>query len=271
MGSISTLEVRSLRTAVRMGEADVYVVDDVSFDVEKGGVLALVGESGSGKTMTALSLMGLLPRNVARVVGGSAMLNGRDLLHLDAHAMRRVRGVEISYMPQDPVSALNPSLTVGRQVMEPLLIHGLTNGQEARIRALDLLKELGLPNLPNALKAYPHQLSGGMRQRVLLAMALISRPSVLIADEPTTSVDVTTQEQIIDLLQRVQAESELSIIIITHDLGVVARIAARVLVMYAGRAAEYGALMRSSKTRGIRTHVPYCGRLTLRAPRPGRG
>jgi len=190
--------------------------------------------------MTALSLMGLLPKGVARVVGGTAVLRGRDLIALTPKAIRELRGVEIAYMPQDPVSALNPALTIGHQVMEPLLVHRRASRQEARTRALALLGEMGIPNLPDSLQAYPHQLSGGMRQRVLLAMALVGRPKVLIADEPTTSVDVTTQEQIIDLLWEIQRETKLGIVLITHDLGVVARVATRVLVMYAGRAVEYG-------------------------------
>jgi len=189
--------------------------------------------------MTALSIIGLLPQ-IASVVSGSAILAGEDLLTLSPKAMRDRRGVAIGYMPQDPVSALNPSLTIGRQVTEPLVIHHQESHQGAVERAVELLRMLGIPNLPAALDAYPHQLSGGMRQRVLLAMSLIGRPRVLIADEPTTSVDVTTQEQIIDLLGEIQRESSLALIIITHDLGVVARVATRVLVMYAGRVVEYG-------------------------------
>ncbi len=238
-GAEVALEVRGLRTRLRSGGPDQYPVDGVSFELRRGETLAIVGESGSGKSMTALSIVGLLPR-VASVVGGSAILAGEDLLALSPKAMRDRRGVAIAYMPQDPVSALNPSLTIGRQVTEPLTVHGQGSRQEATERAVDLLKMLGIPNLPGALDAYPHQLSGGMRQRVLLAMGLIGRPRVLIADEPTTSVDVTTQEQIIDLLGEIQRDSSLALIVITHDLGVVARIATRVLVMYAGRVVEYG-------------------------------
>ncbi|HTW98386.1 MAG TPA: ABC transporter ATP-binding protein [Acidimicrobiales bacterium] len=238
-GSETVLEVRGLRTLLRSAGTEQLPVDGVSFELAAGETVAVVGESGSGKSMTALSLMGLLPK-VAKVVGGSARLGGHDLLGLTTKQVRQLRGVEISYMPQDPVSALNPALTIGRQVAEPLLVHRTASRAEAARRALELLGRLGIPDLPDALDAYPHQLSGGMRQRVLLAMSLIGRPKVLIADEPTTSVDVTTQEQIIDLLGDIQRETRLAVILITHDLGVVARLARRVLVMYAGRVVENG-------------------------------
>jgi oligopeptide/dipeptide ABC transporter ATP-binding protein len=234
------LVVRGLRTAIEAGGPVLFPVDGVGFELNEGETVAIVGESGSGKSMTALSLMGLLPKGVARVVGGSAVLRGRELIGMPTKTMRGMRGVELAYMPQDPVSALNPALTIGYQVTEALLVHRKATSKEARARAVALLTEMGIPNLPSALKAYPHQFSGGMRQRVLLAMSLIGEPEVLIADEPTTSVDVTTQEQIIDLLRTIQQETQLAIILITHDLGVVARVATRILVMYAGRAVEYG-------------------------------
>jgi oligopeptide/dipeptide ABC transporter ATP-binding protein len=238
-GASAALEVRGLRTVLRTGGPEHYPVDGVSFELRRGETLAIVGESGSGKSMTALSIIGLLPR-VASVVSGSALIDGEDLIALNPKAMSDRRGITIAYMPQDPVSALNPSLTIGKQVTEPLIVHGQASRKEAVGRATELLRVLGIPNLPGALDAYPHQLSGGTRQRVLLAMSLIGRPKVLIADEPTTSVDVTTQEQIIDLLGEIQRETSLALIVITHDLGVVARIATRVLVMYAGRVVEYG-------------------------------
>ena len=238
-GGAPLLAVAGLRTALHARGARQFPVDGVSFELRGGETLAIVGESGSGKSMTALSIMGLLPR-AASVVDGAAVLSGEDLLALGPKEMRERRGTLIAYMPQDPVSALNPSLTIGRQVAEPLLVHHRASRREATERALELLRGLGIPNLPAALDAYPHQLSGGMRQRVLLAMSLIGRPKVLIADEPTTSVDVTTQEQIIDLLGEIQRETKLAMVIITHDLGVVARIATRVLVMYAGRVVEHG-------------------------------
>jgi oligopeptide/dipeptide ABC transporter ATP-binding protein len=220
----------------------VYPVDGASFALARGETLAIVGESGSGKSMTAASIMRLLPRDIARVVGGQVLFGGRDLLTLSDADMRGVRGTGIGFMPQDPMTALNPSLTIGYQVGEPLLVHERVSRQAARSRAVELLKKTGIANLPAILDAYPHQLSGGMRQRVVLSMSLICRPTVLIADEPTTALDVTTQEQIIDLLQEIQVESGLSLILITHDLGVVARIADQVLVMYAGRPAEHGAV-----------------------------
>jgi oligopeptide/dipeptide ABC transporter ATP-binding protein len=234
------LRVTDLRTCLVTGGVTAYPVDGVSFELRHGDTLAVVGESGSGKSMTALSLMGLLPRGVISVASGRAELDGRDLLALRPRDMRRMRGLEIAYMPQDPVSALNPALPIGRQVAEALLVHRTASKQEAQARAGQLLRRMGLPNMPQALRAYPHQLSGGMRQRVVLAMALIGNPKVLIADEPTTALDVTTQEQIIELLMELQCETRLGLILITHDMGVVARIATDVLVMYAGKPVEHG-------------------------------
>jgi oligopeptide/dipeptide ABC transporter ATP-binding protein len=234
------LRVEDLTTVVGSGDTERKVVDGVSFTLAPGETVAIVGESGSGKSMTALSIMGLLPKGAARTVGGRVLLGGENLLTLSAKALRARRGARIAYMPQDPVSGLNPSLTIGRQVTEPLLIHSKVSRREAAQRAVDLLTTVGIPNLPATLDAYPHQLSGGMRQRVLLAMCLIASPSVLIADEPTTAVDVTTQEQIIDLLAELQKERQLAILLITHDLGVVSRIAKTVAVMYAGRVVDHG-------------------------------
>jgi oligopeptide/dipeptide ABC transporter ATP-binding protein len=237
------LRVEGLTTVVGSGDAERRIVDGVSFALSPGETVALVGESGSGKSMTALSIMGLLPKAV-RTIGGRALLGGEDLLALGDKALRAHRGARIAYMPQDPVSGLNPSLTIGRQVTEPLLLHSKVSRREAAERAVELLSTVGIPNLPAALDSYPHQLSGGMRQRVLLAMCLIASPSVLIADEPTTAVDVTTQEQIIDLLATLQADRGLAILLITHDLGVVARTANSVAVMYAGRVVDHGPAAR---------------------------
>lgn len=234
------LIVSGLTTAIGGPRAEVFPVDGVGFELAEGETVAIVGESGSGKSMTALSIMGLLRKKAARIIGGSVLLRGRELVGMSQKSFQALRGVEIAYMPQDPVSALNPSLTIGHQVEETLLVHHKATRAVARVRAIELLTEMGIPNLPGSLKAYPHQLSGGMRQRVLLAMSLMGHPEVLIADEPTTAVDVTTQEQIVDLLLRIQKETHLGLVLITHDLGVVARIATRVLVMYAGRAVEYG-------------------------------
>ncbi len=237
--SRAVLEVEDLRTAIGGKDSRRMPVNGVTFTVLAGETVAIVGESGSGKTMTALSIMGLLPKGVAQIVGGRVAVKGRVITDLSERDMQSVRGVEIAYMPQDPGSGLNPALTVGLQVTEPLLVHRKANREQAEEDALDLLGKVGIPDPPRAMRAYPHQLSGGMRQRVLLAMCLIGRPSVLIADEPTTAVDVTTQEQIIDLLASIQSQSDLAILLITHDLGVVARIASKVLVMYAGRVVEH--------------------------------
>jgi oligopeptide/dipeptide ABC transporter ATP-binding protein len=234
------LEVDDLRTAIGGKDSRLMPVNGVSFTVSAGETLAIVGESGSGKTMTALSVMRLLP-TAARTVGGRIAVKGRVISDLTERQMQSVRGVEIAYMPQDPMSGLNPALTVGYQVTEPLLVHHKGSRQQAEADAVDLLRKVGIPDPPRAMRSYPHQLSGGMRQRVLLAMCLIGRPSILIADEPTTAVDVTTQEQIIDLLASIQGDSRLAMVLITHDLGVVARIASTVLVMYAGRVVEHGA------------------------------
>jgi oligopeptide/dipeptide ABC transporter ATP-binding protein len=233
------LEVTDLRTAIGGRNSRRLPVNRVTFTVAAGETVAIVGESGSGKTMTALSIMGLLPKGVAQV-GGRVAVNGRVISDLSERDMQSVRGVEIAYMPQDPVSSLNPALTVGLQVTEPLLVHRKGSRQQAEQDAVDLLGKVGIPDPPRAMRSYPHQLSGGMRQRVLLAMCLIGRPSVLIADEPTTAVDVTTQEQIIDLLASIQSQQHLAMLLITHDLGVVARIASTVLVMYGGRVVEHG-------------------------------
>jgi oligopeptide/dipeptide ABC transporter ATP-binding protein len=236
------LEVRELRTMLHHPGRPVFPVDGVGFTLTRGKTLAIVGESGSGKSMTAASIIRLLPKEVGRVVGGQVRFGGRDLLALSESDMRKVRGTGIGFMPQDPMTALNPSLTIGYQVSETLLVHERVAKQAAWSRAAELLKKTGIANVSAVLDSYPHQLSGGMRQRVVLSMSLICRPAILIADEPTTALDVTTQEQIIDLLQEIQVESGLSLILITHDLGVVARIADDVLVMYAGRPAEYGAI-----------------------------
>jgi oligopeptide transport system ATP-binding protein len=236
------LEVCDLRTHIGDRPPVVKAVDGVSFTLRRGRTLAIVGESGSGKSMTALSITRLLPTAAARVVGGTIVFEGTDLVAASDDQMREVRGNRIAIMFQDPMTALNPGLRVGRQVMEPLLIHRITDRDGARARTLDLLARTHLPDPAGVFEAYPHQLSGGMRQRVVLAMALACEPDILIADEPTTALDVTTQEQIVDLLREIQEATRLSLILISHDLGVVARIADEVLVVYAGRSAEHGAV-----------------------------
>jgi oligopeptide/dipeptide ABC transporter ATP-binding protein len=233
---MSTLHVEGLRAGVRTPAGSVEIVRGVDLTVDAGSVVAVVGESGSGKSFTAMSIAGLLPRGAA-VTAGAVRLGGRDLVQLPENDMRRVRGAEVGLVYQDPLTSLNPLMRVGSQVSEGLLAHGWTRSA-ARVRTLEVLDEVGLPQPERIMRAYPHQLSGGMRQRVLIASALAARPRLLIADEPTTALDVTVQLQIVGLVDRLRREHGLGVVWITHDLGVVARIADRVLVMYAGRIVE---------------------------------
>ncbi len=233
------LRVESLATEFVGDEATVRVVDGVSFDLVAGTTLGVVGESGCGKSVTALSIMGLLPKPAGRVVEGRILLHGSDLLRLPAGAMREIRGRRISMIFQEPMTALNPVQRVGRQLMEVMRLHENVSDQAAlRRRAIDLLAEVGIPAPDLRLDDYPHQLSGGMRQRVLIAIALACRPDVLIADEPTTALDVTIQAQILELIEQLRRQRGMSVIFITHDLGVIAEIADQVVVMYAGRIVE---------------------------------
>ncbi len=233
------LNVDSLATEF-VGEAGVVrVVDGVSFEIAAGQTLGIVGESGCGKSVTALSIMGLLPKPAGRVVGGRVSLRGEDLLRLPKDAMRAIRGKRISMIFQEPMTALNPVQRIDRQLIEILRLHGDVGDRRAlRARAVELLAEVGIPAPERRLDDYPHQLSGGMRQRVLIAIALAWRPDVLIADEPTTALDVTIQAQILELIERLQQQHGMAVIFITHDLGVIAEIADQVIVMYAGRVVE---------------------------------
>jgi oligopeptide/dipeptide ABC transporter ATP-binding protein len=233
------LVVEDLRTDIRRRRSTVHAVDGVSFSVAAGETFGLVGESGCGKTTIGLALLGLLPTG-GRVVGGSIALAGRELTGLGENELRRVRGNSIGIVFQDPLTSLNPTMTVGRQVSEPLRIHRDASPRVARARALELLELVGLPSPARQLDRYPHQLSGGMRQRVSLATALACDPAVLVADEPTTALDVTTQDQILELLARLKRELGMAVLLVTHDLGVVAGQADRVLVMYAGKLVEAG-------------------------------
>jgi oligopeptide/dipeptide ABC transporter ATP-binding protein len=258
---MSLLSVSHLTTVFDQPRGSVTAVDDVSFEIRPGETLCLVGESGSGKSVTALSLMSLVTPP-GRIAGGSILFKGRDLLALPESEMRRVRGAEISLIFQEPMTALNPVFTIGDQIAETLVVHGRTGRREALAAAAELLDRVRMPDARSRVNDYPHQLSGGMRQRVLIAMALACRPSLVIADEPTTALDVTIQAQILDLLREMKDAFNLSLLLITHDLGVVAETADRVAVMYAGRIVEEGpvrAIFREPRhpyTRGLLASMP---------------
>ena len=234
------LQVKDLRTHFTTRDGVVKAVDGVTYDVQEGETIGLVGESGCGKSVSALSILRLVTDPPGRVVGGSVDFEGRDLLTLNEAEMRGVRGNRIAMVFQEPMTSLNPVLTIGRQLTEGLELHLQMGKSEARSRAAELLKIVGIPNADQQLKSYPHQFSGGMRQRVMIAMALSCNPKLLIADEPTTALDVTIQAQILELLQKLSTEIGTSVLIITHNLGVIARYANRVNVMYAGKIVESG-------------------------------
>jgi peptide/nickel transport system ATP-binding protein len=236
--SETLLDIRDLRTHFRTDDGIVGAVDGVSFTVERGKTLGIVGESGCGKSVTNLTIMGLNPKTA--LVSGQAFLRGEDLIKASPKRLREVRGNEIAMIFQDPMTSLNPVHRIRDQLVEAVLLHRDVSKAQAKARALEVLKEVGIPQAARRIDDYPHQFSGGMRQRVMIAMALINNPSVLIADEPTTALDVTTQAQILDLMAALQADHGTAIIMITHDLGVVAEIADDVVVMYAGRVVEYG-------------------------------
>ncbi|HLE43393.1 MAG TPA: ABC transporter ATP-binding protein [Methylomirabilota bacterium] len=238
MGTL--LDVRSLSTQFVTRGGVVRAVDDVSWDVQEGETVALVGESGCGKSVTALSIMRLIPAPGGRVVAGQVLFKGRDLLTLSEEQMRRVRGREIAMIFQEPMTSLNPVLTIGRQLTEGLEIHLGMTPADARVRAVELLGMVGIPDPARRLDQYPHQFSGGMRQRMMIAMALACEPSLILADEPTTALDVTIQAQILELLKDLSRRLAVAMLIITHNLGVVARYADRVNVMYAGKIIERG-------------------------------
>jgi peptide/nickel transport system ATP-binding protein len=231
------LAVAHLTTVFDLAAGPLPAVDDVSFEVREGETLGLVGESGSGKSVTALSIMRLI-QPPGRIVGGTVTYKGRQLLALPEREMRAVRGAEIAIVFQEPMTALNPVFTVGDQIRETLAVHGRASGREAQRQAIALLESVRIPDAAARVNDYPHQLSGGMRQRVLIALALACRPSLVIADEPTTALDVTIQAEILDLLREMKAAYHLSMLLITHDLGVIAQTADRVAVMYAGRIVE---------------------------------
>jgi oligopeptide/dipeptide ABC transporter ATP-binding protein len=255
------LRVQRLNTVFDLPSGTAPAVVDVSFHVDAGETLCLVGESGSGKSVTALSIMRLVQRP-GRIAGGEIVFKGRDLLGLEERAMQKIRGSEIGLVFQEPMTALNPVFTIGNQIEETLAVHGIARGQAARARAIELLESVSMPEPARRIREYPHQLSGGLRQRALIALALACNPSLLIADEPTTALDVTIQAQILDLLRTLQARFELGLLLITHDLGVVAEMADRVAVMYAGRIVEESPVHelfrdpRHPYTRGLLASMP---------------
>ncbi|MCM2983180.1 ABC transporter ATP-binding protein [Niallia circulans] len=234
------LEIRNLHVSFASYGGEVKAVRGVNFSLEKGETLAIVGESGCGKSVTSQTIMRLIPSPPGRITDGSILYKGMDLTELKDEEMRKIRGADISMIFQDPMTALNPTLTIGDQIMEGIKQHKQISKAEAKDKAIEMLTLVGIPNPEMRLKQYPHQFSGGMRQRIVIAMALICEPEILIADEPTTALDVTIQAQILDLFREIQQKREVSIILITHDLGVVAQVADRVAVMYAGKIVEMG-------------------------------
>jgi oligopeptide transport system ATP-binding protein len=234
------LDVRDLRMHFHTRDGVVKAVDGVSFALDAGQTLGIVGESGSGKSVTALTAMRLVPMPPGRVEGGEVLFRGSDVLRMREEEVRAIRGNDIAMVFQDPMTSLNPVYRIGGQLAEPLVIHKGATRREAMLRATELLELVGIPKAASRLNDYPHQFSGGMRQRVMIAMALACDPAILIADEPTTALDVTIQAQILDLMNGLQARTGTAIMLITHDLGVVADMADRVLTMYAGRMVEYG-------------------------------
>jgi peptide/nickel transport system ATP-binding protein len=264
------LEVKGLKTYFFTRDGVVRAVDGVSFSVERGETLAIVGESGCGKSVTSLSILRLIACPPGRTVEGQVLFEGRDLLELSEPEMRKIRGDAISMIFQEPMTSLNPVLTIGRQIAEVLILHrGLARG-EATLRSIDMLRLVRMPEAERRVTQYPHQLSGGMRQRVMIAMALACEPRLLIADEPTTALDVTIQAQILDLMRELKQRTGAAIVLITHDLGVVAEMAQRVVVMYAGRKVEEApvaalfARPRHPYTRGLLDSIPTLGAVSKR-------
>lgn len=235
------LDVNNLQIDFHTYAGEVKAIRDVSFHLDKGETLAIVGESGSGKSVTTKSLMGLLANN-AKVVGGSIMYHGEDILKKSEKQMQDIRGKDIAMIFQDPMTSLDPTMKIGRQIAEPLMKHKKVEKKKALAQALEILKLVGIDHAEERINEYPHQFSGGQRQRIVIAIALVCYPEILIADEPTTALDVTIQAQILDLMKELQQKIETSIIFITHDLGVVAGMADRVAVMYAGQIIEYGSV-----------------------------
>jgi len=266
MTATSLLSVEDLSVSFATESGRVRVVEEVSFAVPAGRTVGLVGESGCGKSVTAMSIMRLLPSPPSRLEGGRVRFDGADLTALQPAAMRAIRGDRIGMIFQEPMTSLNPTLTVGFQIAEVLRLHRNMEAKMARVWSIDILKQVGIGGADRRLEQYPHQLSGGLRQRVMIAMALVCRPALLIADEPTTALDVTIQAQILDLLRRLQREMDMAILLITHDLGVVAEMCEDVVVMYAGRIVERAAVTELFR----RPRHPYTAGLLASSRRRGR-
>ena len=266
------LQVQDLRTSFFTLSGVVKAVDGVSFDLASGETLGLVGESGCGKSVTALSIMKILPEPAGRIAGGSILFRGKELTTLPEKEMEKIRGEKIAMVYQEPMTALNPAFTIGDQLGEVFRFHQGLSKRDARDRAVDLLQQVGIPSPASRIKDYPHQLSGGMRQRAVIAMAMACNPEVLIADEPVTALDVTIQAQILDLILNLRSRLGMSLILISHDLGVVANMVKRVIVMYAGRIVETAGVQEIFRsplhpyTRGLFQSIPRIGRRVENLP-----
>lgn len=256
------IEVKGLRTSFFTDEGEIPAVDNIDFHIKEGEILGVVGESGCGKSVTSLSIMGLVPNPPGKVVGGEIIFNGENIIHYSEKKMRQIRGNEIAMIFQEPMTSLNPLFTIGNQMIEGIKIHMKWDKKKSRLKAIEIMKRVGLPRAEELMDEYPHQLSGGMRQRVMIAMAMACNPKLLIADEPTTALDVTIQSQILKLMKELNDEMNTAIMLITHDLGVVAQICERVVVMYAGKIVEEGqvsSIFKNPKhpyTKGLLKSVP---------------
>ncbi len=257
------LQVKDLKTHFFTDDGVVKAVDGITYDLEEGETLGLVGESGCGKSVSALSLLRLIPTPPGKIVGGEVIFEGEDLLQVDEDEIRHVRGNKIAMVFQEPMTSLNPVLTIGAQIMESIQLHLGLNNEEARARSVELLDMVGIPEAAGRLRDYPHQFSGGMRQRVMIAMALSCNPQLLLADEPTTALDVTIQAQVLEIMARLATELGTAVVVITHNLGVVARYADRVNVMYAGKIVEGG----TADDIFLRPRHPYTVGLMFSVPR----
>ena len=259
---MTLLDVQGLTTAFMTGRGEITAIEEVSFSLKEGEILGIVGESGSGKSVTALTIMGLLPTPPARIAAGKVMFQGQELTKLSSRELQRIRGPGIAMIFQEPMTSLNPVFSIGDQIMETIKAHENLPAAALRKRAIDMLDKVGIPSAARRLDDYPHQMSGGQRQRVMIAIALACNPKLLIADEPTTALDVTIQAQILDLLMDLRDEFRMAIMIITHNMGVIAETADRVLVMYAGRVIEEAPVARvfdhpiHPYTRGLLECVP---------------